>query len=530
MTTIILLGLTWLAFLGFSFKRLMTYLHIFQQDDYDPRRFSLWVFRTLSFDRKLSLALIGCWLLSILTNPVKAWWVGALLIMAVFALLEKDPRKTGKKPLVLTQRARRILFTALGIAGTGTATLLLLGTFPLWGWVLAIQSLPFILVAANIALIPLEKHIQKRYWNEAHERLLTINPMVIGITGSFGKTSVKHLLGHILKTHTRTYYTQGSINSPMGISRAIREEMPPDCRFFVSEMGAYRRGSIARLCTLTPPKHGIITALGEAHFERFKTLETVAKAKFELSEAVLKAGGKMVVPESLLSISYASDFIQKHRASFLICGTGNDVDVQISNQEQTANGTRVTVTWQGKSYNLEAPLWGNHQIQNIVLSFTMAINLGLSPEQVIIALKNVPQTKHRLEIKPQHDGSIYIDDAYNSNPTGFASALNTLNLLCPKEGRRILVTPGMAELGKKHDKEHTDIGLKAASQVDIALVVKPERIPTFVDALTPALGKNLLHFPNFKQAGEWLKTNVKSGDIVLLENDLPDLYEKKLSL
>ncbi len=524
MTTIILLGLTWLAFLGFSFKRLMTYLHIFQQDDYDPKRFLLWVLQTMSFDRKLSLALVCCWLLSTLTEPMIGLGLAALLI-ASFAWMEKDPRKTAKKPLILTARARRILFTAWGIAGTVTAALIFINVLPIW--ILAVQALPLFLVIANIALIPVEKHIQKGYWNEAHTRLLTISPLVIGITGSFGKTSVKHMLGHILKTHTRTYYTQGSVNSPMGISRAIREEMPPDCRFFVSEMGAYRRGSIAHLCNLTPPKHGIITALGEAHFERFKTLETVAKAKFELAEAVMKADGKMVIPESLLDLPYAAEFIQKHRASFLICGAGKEVDVQISTSEQTANGTGVTVIWQKKSYKLEAPLWGNHQTQNIVLSFAMSVNLGLSPEQVIIALKSTPQTKHRLEVKPQQDGSIYIDDAYNSNPTGFANALDTLTLLCPKGGRRILVTPGMAELGKKHDEKHTALGIKSASQVDIALVVKPERIPTFVSALAPVLGKNLLQFPNFTQARKWLETNVKDGDIVLIENDLPDLYEKK---
>ncbi|MFH1157483.1 MAG: UDP-N-acetylmuramoyl-tripeptide--D-alanyl-D-alanine ligase [Pseudomonadota bacterium] len=521
-------GLTWLIFLGFSLRRLMTYLHLFQQEDYDPKRFLLWVFQTRSFDRKLSLCLVVGWLIFIQGYPLIAWGL-TVFLMAGFMQQEKDPRKTAKKPLVLTKRARRILYTAVGITGASTAALLLLGAFPLWGWVLAVQALPCLLVAANIALMPFEWRIQRRFWNEARTRLLAVNPTVIGITGSFGKTSVKHLLGHVLKTHARTYYAKGSINSPMGISRAIREEMQPDCRFFVSEMGAYQRGSIARVCALTPPKHGIITALGAAHYERFKTLETVAKAKFEMAETVVKSGGKVAVPESLLNIPYASEFIQKHRASFLICGASKEADARIVSQEQTVKGTRVTVTWQGNSHDLEAPLWGAHQAQNIALVFAMAMNLGLSPEQVTISLKTAPQTKHRQEVKPQPDGSIYIDDAYKSNPAGFASALDTLALLRPEGGRRILVTPGMIEMGEKHDEDHAALGLKAASCVDIALVVGAERIPTFVAALAPVLGENLLRFPGFSQAADWLRINVRPGDIVLLENDLLDLYEKKLS-
>ena len=270
--------------------------------------------------------------------------------------------------------------------------------------------------------------------------------------------------------------------------------------------------------------------MGEAHYERFKNLENVARAKFELAEAVLAKGGKMVVAEQALSQPYARQFVDTHRAAFLVCGESADADIRLRNPQETLAGTSVQVTWKKKTYLLHAPVWGNHQAGNMVLVFAMAVNLGLPPEQVVTALKTAPQTKHRLEVKHQPDGSILIDDAYNSNPVGFANALDTLALLCPKGGRRILVTPGMAELGAEHDNQHARLAEKAATCVDIALVVRPERIPTFKATLGEKLGPNMLTFQTFAEANQWLKTNLKRNDIVLLENDLPDLYEKRLVL
>ena len=137
----------------------------------------------------------------------------------------------------MTPRATRILVLSWGLVAVATAWTLLLHASPLWGWLLAVQAVPFALPLANTLLKPWEGLNQRRYWQQAHTRLLTINPTVIGVTGSFGKTSVKNLLGHVLQTHARTYFTKGSINTPMGVSRAIREEMPDDCRYYVRRNG-----------------------------------------------------------------------------------------------------------------------------------------------------------------------------------------------------------------------------------------------------------------------------------------------------
>src|SRR5206468_4274303 len=146
----------------------------------------------------------------------------------------------------------------------------------------------------------------------AHSKLQRLNPVVIGVTGSYGKTSVKHILGHVLETAGPTLITPGSVNTAMGIARVIRERLAPHHRYFVVEMGAYGIGSISRLCALTPPKIGIISAIGKAHYERFRSLEAVARAKFELAEAVRDNAGTIIIAADTMEFAWPRQFAEQH--------------------------------------------------------------------------------------------------------------------------------------------------------------------------------------------------------------------------
>jgi UDP-N-acetylmuramoyl-tripeptide--D-alanyl-D-alanine ligase len=313
----------------------------------------------------------------------------------------------------------------------------------------------------------------------------------------------------------------------MGITRIINDRLTDDCRYFIVEMGAYDVGSIDRLTRFTPPKHGILTSIGAAHYERFKDLETVARAKFELTTAVQAAGGKMVIEEQVLDRAYARQRVDADRASFIIVGDSDTADLRIRAIEQTASGLEVTLEEAGETFTLRAPLYGLHHGRNMALAYALAASLGISRDRIATAMRSTPQIAHRLEVKRPPNGVIYLDDAYNSNPTGFANALELMQSLQTDAGRRILVTPGMAELGQKHDEAHREIGRRAAERVDIAVVVKPERIPTFLEGLRSAGTLPDIHeFETFADARAWLDRHEKAGDVVLIENDLPDLYER----
>jgi len=427
----------------------------------------------------------------------------------------------------MTSRAKRIYAIALALtAAIGVAAALVSETVLVW--IVAVQLVPFALIAANQLLAPFEARVQRRYWDEARARLDQLKPTVIAITGSYGKTSVKHILGHVLETAAPTLITPGSVNTAMGIARVIRERLQPQHRYFVVEMGAYGVGSIARLCALTPPQIGIITAIGKAHYERFKSLDAVAHAKFELAEAARDNNGTVIVADDVLEFAWPREFVERHRDIAITVGSGDSADLVIERLHQDADGIVAAIRWRGAAYELRAPLFGLHQGRNIALAFAAACSLGLRPEDVVASLRSTPQIAHRLEVKRQGNGTILIDDAYNSNPVGFASALGLLDTLRRPEGRRILVTPGMAELGAEHDVEHTRIGHLAAEHVDVLVAVAPHRVAPLAAAFAAAAPqRDIVSCATFAEARLWLDRNLAGHDVVLIENDLPDLLEQK---
>ncbi len=521
-------------FAFFAYRRLLTYLHIFQQEEYDGGRFLHWLWESKAFDRKISIGALGAGGIALALGQQSINFAAAIILAGVFVagfLIESDPRKSAKKKLVLTQRAKRILFLASAILVVGVALFALLRP-ALALWVIPIQLIPLSLPLATMLTAPLESRVQKKYWNEAHEKLLTFKPIVIAVTGSFGKTTLKHILGHVLQTNAQILMTPGSVNTPMGIARVVREQLGPHHRYFICEMGAYGPGSIARLCDLAPPSFGVITAIGPAHYERFKTLDAVARTKFELAEAVLASQGKIVVNSDVLSFEFPKTLFAKHSESFVSVGDHDSDVVRLVDHQSTPQGIVVTLESDGERFEVTAPVFGDHQASNIALAFAAGRVMGMAPDQITRALASTPQTPHRLEVKRQADGVIIIDDAYNSNPVGFASGLRTLTTLCTSEnGRRILVTPGMVELGEAHDEEHRKIGELAATQVDIMLAIQGERIPTLVEGfLNEKSDDALIRCNSFADADQWIRQNARPGDVILIENDLPDLYERKLRL
>lgn len=531
------IALLFLAYAAFAGRRSLRYLHLYQQEEYDSPRFLKWLWKNKVFDRKLSIAIALCSGAGVFLPDTFIYF----MIFSAFAIVtytEKDPRKDSKKKLVMTARARRIFFPACAMA---VAAGLWCVAWPglSWLWIINAQILPLWLVLANAALQPYENAVQKKFRQEAQEKIRDYAPKVIGITGSFGKTSVKHILGHILKAQAPTLVTPGSVNTPMGITRIIREQLEPQHRFFVVEMGAYGPGSIARLCALTPPDMGVITAIGHAHYERFGTLDTVAETKYELARAVIDRGGKMIVHERTLRFDHASKTWEANPSRFVVCGDQDPADraggesefpgpddLEIRSVVQKPKGLEVQILWRGQAHTLGAPLYGLHHGHNIALAFAAARELGVEAADIQTALQSLPQIQHRLEVKPQGDGTVIIDDAYNSNPVGFQAALDLLACM-ETGGRRILITPGMVELGRAHEEAHEKVGRVAGRACDVALVIRGERIPSFIRGFRETAGEKPLHeFGSFAEAQKWIFANKKPGDVILIENDLPDIYEQ----
>ena len=510
--------LLFISLFVFSSMRLSLYCMFYQQEEYDDIRFVPFIFKGFKLiDKIVSLSVLIA--LFVLPSILPA-------ILLAGAVRDFVTLKTSKKKLVFTKRVQRILAVATFVMIISSIAIL-----DSQFWVLfLIQAQPFFLMIGNFLLRPYERYVQSYYYKQAVSKLQELSPEIIGMTGSYGKTSVKHILAHILGQAVPTLATPGSVNTVMGITRVIREKLESSHRFFLVEMGAYGVGSIKRLCDFCPPNHGLLTAVGLAHYERFKSVEMVAQAKFELFQAVCDKGGFFIVNLDQVDQHFIDQYASDYKGLITISTQGQEADFKVVSSQVTLNGLEMEIVYDEHKTLIQTPLFGTHHVSNIVQAFALGVKLGVPVSTLQAAFKTVPQITHRLEVKKDAHGPIIIDDAYNANPEGFSSALEVLALLKEeRKGKKILVTPGMVELGALHDEKHYELGLKAAETADHILVVKSERIPTFVKALEQK-GASYDVYESFALARAWLQENVTINDVILYENDLPDLYENKLIL
>ena len=527
---------------AFVYYRGLALLQFYQQEEYNTERFLVWIVRRHAFDKKATLTVLAAFIVWFALGRFAPVAFDLIFYAVLFAALtlgaasSRRMRRAAKKPLIMTDRASRIFYSymilvAFYFAGALAHDPDIYRDIPLLASVFLafFQAPPLFIVASNFVLRPLEEYVNYRYIREARKKLAKLSPEVVAITGSYGKTTTKHILAHVLAAYAPTLATPASVNTELGITRVLREELKAHHRYFVVEMGAYGPGSIANLCKLVPPRLGIVTGAGLAHLERFKTPETVFQAKFELAEELNARGAKTIVnagavPEALFKTYLPSN------PNLIVCGTEDTpfpLDATLHSAAQGADGLTIRLSLKGRPLEVSVPLYGEHNGANVMLAAAAAVELGLSPDIIRAALKTVQQIPHRLEVIRNPGGATVIDYAYNSNPQGFESALKVLSAIAGKGGRRILVSPGMVELGPMHDSEHRRLGGIAARHVDVALIVGPERMAVFIEAFAAAKAKGAeLHiYATQAEAEAWVRANAGPADTVLFENNLPDLYE-----
>ncbi len=549
------IALAALGNIGFFEKRGLRYLQYFQQQEYEGKRFVDWIVEKRAYDRKGTALTLFCGAISAFFLSVDArgtFLTGVFACMALLRLArqEEDPTGTGKIKLNMTERARRIFrlamwlyvaaVVAMAVASWFAAAVYKLPVF-LAASVVLTQCQPLFLVLANQILSGQEKELQESFANQARAILGQVKPRIVGITGSYGKTSTKVILADILSSVGPTFSTPRSINSYMGMTREIREKMRTGHRFAVVEMGAYYIGSIRRMCTLTPPDAAIITAIGGMHLERFGSPENVFKAKSELAQAVPADGILVVNGDNEYCRRVAQENPKRITRLYGLDRNSGPLDAYMGEITATAEGTSFTIEFAGKSYKGFTKLLGKPMLSNILASFTMAVSLGLNPDLVIAAIRHVKTESNRLEPvkttaasfianangKPIRQGRVLrLNDAYNSNPVGFAAALEVLSQ--QKNGRRVLVTPGMVELGDKQFEENKKAAQLAAGVCDLVAIVGNTNRQALIDGLSEGgmPDEKIKKFDKMSEAFSFLGHDYcQDGDTVLIENDLPDLYE-----
>lgn len=343
---------------------------------------------------------------------------------------------------------------------------------------------------------------------------------VIGITGSYGKTSTKHYLNRILSEQFEVLMTPGSYNTTLGVIRTIREMMKPYTEIFICEMGAKNIGDIRDICELVHPTIGIVTAVGPQHLESFKTIENVRRTKFELIDS-LPADGLAVVnddfePIALQKISGCnSRRYSLHRP---------EADFRATSIVYSPNGSSFTIEGPDMKLDLHTRLVGECNVSNLVAAVIVALHLGMPYEKIRRAVEAIEPVEHRLSIKRTPAGITILDDAFNSNPAGSSMALDVLSAMTG--GRRIIITPGMIELGERQQDLNREFGRKIASSADIAIIVGQYNREAISGGIKEGEGSpEVYEVASFAEAQQILQPIVKSGDTVLYENDLPDTFK-----
>ncbi len=454
--------------------------------------------------------------------------IGALLVyLGVSAVLSNKLRKNSIIPLNFTARIKRTYSAFISILTISVLLQWLLAKGQYY-WFLSLNVLlcifPYLSVLLLWALLyPAEKAITKHYINDAKSILASYGGRlkVIGVTGSYGKTGTKMILTAMLKEKYNVLTTPKNFNTTMGVVRTVREYFKPQTEIFVCEMGAKKIGDIKEICDLVKPDCALITTVGPQHLDTFLSIDNVFSTKFELYDSVKQKGG--------LTFACADSEEIKSRVKdrdVILYGSDDNYDYYADEITCSAAGVTFNLHLKGETVEVTTKLLGRHNVQNIVGAAAVAHSFGVDAKSIKFAVSRLTAPEHRLEIKRYAKGSTLIDDAYNSNPVGCLEACQVLKSFAPM--KRVLITPGLVELGSEEYKHNFKLGETASDCADYIILVGKERSkPINEGIMSQGFDEDKLFIAeSFMQAYNIYLKIADENTVVLIENDLPDNYLK----
>jgi UDP-N-acetylmuramoyl-tripeptide--D-alanyl-D-alanine ligase len=512
----------------FFIYKIKRHIHMLQLNSYMNQRYLVWLRRNA--ERVLKNIDFLPLLLLALLYPFIAHQV-AYIVFGVSALLlylfREKPK--AKKKLIYTARVKRLLVSVFTLSAIILWVLNKLQVGPflfLLGFGL-MQIVVFVLVlCGNILVIPVEKSIQYYYYRDAAKKMAGLsNLKVVGITGSYGKTSTKHIVEKILSQKFNVLMTPGSYNTTMGVVITIRKLLSPLHDIFIAEMGAKKAGDIREICRLVKPDYGILTTIGAQHLETFKTLANVQSTKYELIRS-LPDGGIGILNFDDPHIVEGLDLYGNKQLSYVTYGIEqNEVTVKADDIQYSEAGTEFTVEYNQHEYKFTTRLLGKHNLYNLLAGISLGFALGMEYRAIYAGVREVTPIEHRLQLKREKDYTI-IDDAYNANPVGAQMALEVLKLI--NGNKKILITPGMIELGSKEYELNKEFAKQAAQVCDYIILVGEKQTKPLRDGLREMdYPPEQYHIAaNIFAAFRHLETVQEQNDIILIENDLTDDYNE----
>ncbi|MBQ3435603.1 MAG: UDP-N-acetylmuramoyl-tripeptide--D-alanyl-D-alanine ligase [Bacilli bacterium] len=540
--------MTRLFYLAFIFlfliaviKKTTRALHMLQQNLYNENnRYLKWVFKNIKEFFNIELVALITSLYAYYTfagdhvyTNIMVFILMIIYILSFITIMNIERKNQNKKPLVYTARVKRLLVTISILYLIPILIMFLDFDNPKTVWlVIVILTFMsyfnyFVVYLAKLINTPIEKQVFYHFRRKAKSKLASMTHLkVIGITGSYGKTSSKRILADILNIKYNAYPSPRNLNTPNGLMMTINNTLDKFTDIFIAEMGAYKKGEIKELCDLVEPKYGILTRIGTAHLESFGSEENIRDGKFELIESLPEDGFAILNKDDPKQVEYEL----KNKVKVIWIGIEENADYQATNIKCNHEGTTFDLKIKGdkKKYQFTTKLLGYHNVYNILAGIACGREFGIPMDKLIQAVRTVKPIEHRLEIK-KLGGFYQIDDAYNSNPIGAKSAMTVLGMF---DGIKVVVTPGMIELGDKEDYYNKELGKQIATLSDanyVVLIGEKKTKPIYEGLIEEGYPKdNIITYNNVKDAYKFIGTLTGGKEKVyaLFENDLPDTYNE----
>lgn len=476
-------------------------LYLFQLEEYDEERFLRALFGKGLFPQKSLRRKL------VFTAKIKLNFILAILIKFFFALA--------------------LAYLTLGLFKSED----LFGGILLLIIYLYLTDITFFIFSLQAAWItsPFENYAKKRLINKAKVKLHNFEDLtIIGITGSYGKTTMKEVLKKVLEERFKVVSTKGNFNTPIGVAKTILNDLHKNTELLIVEMGEYKKGDVAEICKIATPHISIITGINEAHLERYGSMENAISTKFEIAE--------FTQPNATIYLNADDDLIQDNYHKYI--PKINNVRF-FSSKNNHLSSVKVSMSKfdtakPGISFSLKI---GDENIDNINSNFVseyiigyasaaclIANQLGMKASEIKFALNQIHPFEHRLEPKKNANNILVIDDTYNGNSNGIKEGLEILKRF--KNRRKIYVTPGLVETGFAAKDIHLEIGHWIAKVADLVILTENSVTPYIRDGLISAGfdEKKIIWFKTSKDTYSQLHKHLKPGDVVLMQNDWSDNY------
>ena len=541
------------------------WLRVTQREHYGVGRTSRFARRWWLLDRNNRVLALAAAVGVVLSGAY--WWAPAITAAAVAVGPQGLEIRGRTSPLAWTRRMATVATTlaVLWIVLVGVG--LLAGLAPPVVAVL-LFGMPLWVDVSLAILAPLEALLSRRWVHRAQQRLDHVDPVRVAVTGSFGKTTIKGYLRQLVEGSRAVVATPASFNNTAGICRSVNEHLVPGTEVFIAEMGTFAAGEIAAMTRWVRPSVSILASIGPVHLERFGSLDRIVAAKAEIfatsrtailnidayglaAEADrLAASGLRVIrcstqdPGADVTVLPA-DVERDGPAATNRSGSGSRSDAPVAGHDVSINEAAVSrrITLFGREIAV-GPL-GGAAPANVACAAAAASVLGVSDADIASRLGDLPTPDHRRTAARSPAGVMVIDDTYNSNPAGARAALSML--ANTDAARRVVVTPGMVELGRSQAHENRRLGEQAAQIADDVIIVGRTNRTALLGGAAgwdPATARratrgrnmrNLIHdrtddratvrcMADLESAVNWVRAHLGSGDAVLYENDLPDHY------